>query len=468
MEKSPLEGTSGELQDWISVIERLPEVAPQIDVACLLTPQQEFISINKSASFPYSVGSDDLIGKKCYRMIHDQDEPIKECPCLETLETGEAAVGGIFQEGDHYFLPASAPITGGCGEIEAIAHTISEVTEQVESRESLRRYKRAIQRSTDLICATDLDNQYIFANTSYCEFHGVEPSNIINMTVEDVLNADTYAEIEPHVDRALDGEEVSFKMERSRPNGQTRIFDVRYYPLHERTQNIGVVAVMRDITEREHARRQLQVVDDLLRHTIRNEMTVIRGRAEQIIDQDEGNGVNAAESILSTADSLIAKSAKSRIITSILTDEPIKTQFNIKSIVIQAVEDVLDNRPNAKVIVSVTDGIRGQAIPKFSIAIEELVENAIIHNPNDSPTVVISSSYDEETVSIIVSDDGPGIPEMERDVLVSGKSPEPLDHGSGFGIWLVYWIINWSGGDITVRERHPKGSIVELELSRVK
>jgi signal transduction histidine kinase len=64
---------------------------------------------------------------------------------------------------------------------------------------------------------------------------------------------------------------------------------------------------------------------------------------------------------------------------------------------------------------------------------------------------------------IEVRDDGPGIPEQERSVLLEGTET-PLRHGSGLGLWLVYWGVVRLGGDLQFREREPRGSTVAVRL----
>lgn len=44
-------------------------------------------------------------------------------------------------------------------------------------------------------------------------------------------------------------------------------------------------------------------------------------------------------------------------------------------------------------------------------------------------------------------DDGPGIPEMERAVLETGEAVDPLYHGSGLGLWLVFSAVRVTAED---------------------
>jgi len=69
-------------------------------------------------------------------------------------------------------------------------------------------------------------------------------------------------------------------------------------------------------------------------------------------------------------------------------------------------------------------------------------------------------------VAVTVADDGPGMPDLDREVLVSGRAIESLSHGSGLGLWLVYWIVHRSAGSITVLDRDPRGTRVTMSLPR--
>ena len=71
-------------------------------------------------------------------------------------------------------------------------------------------------------------------------------------------------------------------------------------------------------------------------------------------------------------------------------------------------------------------------------------------------------SETDEQLRITISDDGPGIPEDERQVLAEGKE-EPLVHGQGLGLWLTYWIITTLDGEISV-PKSQQGTVIEIRL----
>jgi signal transduction histidine kinase len=110
----------------------------------------------------------------------------------------------------------------------------------------------------------------------------------------------------------------------------------------------------------------------------------------------------------------------------------------------------------------------------LGMAIDELLENAIEHNDTADPTVRItvdagsgSNASGDQFVTLEIADDGPGLPEMERQVFEAG-SETPLQHSSGLGLWLARWVVEDLGGEITVDDREPRGTVVRLRLPRAE
>jgi signal transduction histidine kinase len=102
----------------------------------------------------------------------------------------------------------------------------------------------------------------------------------------------------------------------------------------------------------------------------------------------------------------------------------------------------------------------------LSVAVENLLENAVEHNDADRPRVDVAvdpATGDDRYTRLSVADDGPVIPEPELAVLRKGVET-PLEHGSGIGLWLVHWAVTAAGGDVTFERTEPRGNVVTLVL----
>ncbi|MXR51143.1 PAS domain-containing protein [Halovenus sp. WSH3] len=386
------------------------------------------------------------------REVLDTEQPV-EFECTSTFErTGTEAT----------FSTQLYPYYDEDGTLAGTLSVYRDVSTLKARETELEQYKRAVDGATDLICAIDDDGEYLFANPQYCAYHGVDPEELPGMQTTDLFDQEAYDYITEYTDRALDGETIKYKMTRTHPNEGTRILDVRYFPLETDGEVTGFVAVLRDVTEREERARQLRVVDRVLRHNLRNDLTVISLEAERIGAGANGEIADAAETIQDHADSLLTTSNKSRGITEILSEQADSCQVDVADVVRTAGADIAD----ADVTIDAPDEATVSAAADLYRAIDELVTNAVVHSDRERPSISLSVDDTDEHVTITVADDGPGIPKMDRDVLESGRTIEDLYHGSGLGLWLVHWIVQRSGGSITVRDRSPRGSVIEIQLRK--
>jgi signal transduction histidine kinase len=99
-------------------------------------------------------------------------------------------------------------------------------------------------------------------------------------------------------------------------------------------------------------------------------------------------------------------------------------------------------------------------------AITNLVENAVKFAPRATIRLKISS----RAVTIEVEDDGPGISDARKDIMlepfVRGDDARNMDEGAGFGLGLsiARAIVVAHGGELTLNDRQPHGLIVRIEL----
>lgn len=210
--------------------------------------------------------------------------------------------------------------------------------------------------------------------------------------------------------------------------------------------------------------QQMQVIDRVLRHNLRNQMNVVLGTAQTIaVDADEetaelaSNIVEGGERLLETAD-------KERRITAILSEPTSMERFDIGDLVDTLVTYATKMHPHADISVTAPEELEVVASQHLGQAILELTNNAIEHSDRDHPAIDITISDHGGMADIAVVDDGPGIPKMERDILSEEAEMGPLYHGRGLGLWLVKLVVRDSEGTLEFEENEPRGSIVRLSV----
>jgi len=98
--------------------------------------------------------------------------------------------------------------------------------------------------------------------------------------------------------------------------------------------------------------------------------------------------------------------------------------------------------------------------------VAHLVENAVVYNDSDSPRVEVAVTDTTDTVTISVSDNGPGLPERQLDLLERGEIGSYEDRSTGFGLDLVRLLVRSYGGrtEATVSD---DGTTITLTLPRI-
>ncbi|SEV90104.1 sensor histidine kinase [Halobacterium jilantaiense] len=222
--------------------------------------------------------------------------------------------------------------------------------------------------------------------------------------------------------------------------------------------------VRRSVDESRERARQLQVLDRVLRHTLRNELNVVRGRAELLADADDPGVAGHAAHIVERCDDLLETAEKERVINQVLDTDTSAGPVDIPHAVERAVETARDDYPDAAIALDAPDHARAVTVPQFGVAVRELVENGIRHADRGPAQVAVDVTADEDVVRVRVTDHGPGIPEMERRVLSGEDAIDELHHSQGLGLWLVHWTVAHSGGDLSFADNDPRGSVVTITL----
>ncbi|MFT4944968.1 MAG: signal transduction histidine kinase [Halovenus sp.] len=100
---------------------------------------------------------------------------------------------------------------------------------------------------------------------------------------------------------------------------------------------------------------------------------------------------------------------------------------------------------------------------RLRVVFEQLIENALKHT-GEPPAVEITVTADEDSVSVRVADDGPGVPADELVGIVGERDRTQLTHGSGLGLWLVRLVLDDYGGDLSYESPPEYGSVFTVTL----
>ena len=264
------------------------------------------------------------------------------------------------------------------------------------------------------------------------DFYGLSLEEALDSLPEDVLTglrepADAAGTDEQtDLTVVIDGRERHFSLTRSTVTGPGGT-------------DLGQVLVFRDVTALKRRETELellqQILSRILRHNLRNELTVISGRAAQLAEAYDDERI---EEIQMASESVSTSIEKTRHLKQMARPDAPAVKYDLEIVVAEAIASVCEEFPAATVRTDL-DGARPVRVSEgLPLVIENLLENAIEHSDEAAPTVEVTVTATTDGQVLAVSDDGPGIDDGELAVLEARRETQ-LDHGSGIGLWLVTW-----------------------------
>lgn len=231
----------------------------------------------------------------------------------------------------------------------------------------------------------------------------------------------------------------------------------------------ATVLVLRDITDRRAAERRVTVLNRVLRHDLRNDISVIDGYLDllerELADAESETVTDALEVLIARTEGMLAVTEQAALAERIVDGDPEVRRVDLATIVRARCEQVRVEHPEVRLETTIAEEpVSVSAVAVFPSVVDNLIENAIEHSGRERPWLGVSVAVDPDrsVAEVRVADDGPGIPAADRDVLV-GIEPS-LENASGLGLWLINRITRLSGGDVEVTDREPEGTVVSLTV----
>ncbi|MFC6905567.1 hybrid sensor histidine kinase/response regulator [Halalkalicoccus tibetensis] len=231
-------------------------------------------------------------------------------------------------------------------------------------------------------------------------------------------------------------------------------------------------AIERKKTERElrTRTRELAILNQLTRHDIRNDISLVVGRAREVTEYVEPRGQDAVDEIIQSSNHILQLTRTvGDIVETVTDDEEVELHPVVLSQVLATEVEKAQGlyRDVELSIEGEVAGLRVRANDLLSSVVGNLISNAIFYNDKDVPVVTISAEATDETVLVRVADNGPGIPDRRKERIFAEGEQGAASSGMGIGLSLVDRLVTQYDGTIWVEDNDPEGSVFCVELDRV-
>lgn len=373
----------------------------------------------------------------------------------------------------HIFEPRLLPYNLADTETRTVLGIAVDVTERQQREQELKvktqRLDAILDNTTTPMFMKNADGRHQFVNHGYRDLFGLHDETIVGRTDYDLHPSAVADEVWGNGQTVIERGEPLEIEERVFVDGEERIFlssKVPIYDTGERSdpdEPVAVFGVASEITELRRHEEQLQRERDRLdefagvvSHDLRTPLSVAEGRLELAQEECDSEHLDAIETALErinriTGDALwLAREGR-----------------DIGSLDAVAVQDAVDSvwtlvadDADKAELEYVDDELESIAIEadydRLCQLLENLLGNAIEHGGGDVTVSVGTMDY-----GFYIEDDGPGIPDDQRDdVFTTGYSN--AEDGTGFGLSIVKQIAEAHGWDTRVTEGIDGGARFEI------
>mgnify|MGYP000518941317 CR=1 FL=1 len=343
--------------------------------------------------------------------------------------------------------------------------TYRDVTDRELNDRTLGRQEAFLGSSPDLIFVVDADGTVTYQSHASEEILGYEIPDLQGEEPIEYVHPDDRQAVEDDFERLLTepGETVTSEYRFQFPSGEYRWFENRAVNRLDDPDVEGILVVNRDITERKRRERELQRRNDrlaeftsIVSHDLRNPLQVAAGRLELARDYDLPGPVVA--NLTAIDDALDSMEA---LIDDLLTlaregDTISRTEHVALS---EIADDCWRNvaTEGAWLVVD-TDSVVLADPTRLRQCFENLFRNSVEHA---GPEVTVTVGDLDDGSGFFVADDGPGIPERERDDVFDFGYSTSAD-GTGFGLRIVEQVADAHDWDVSVIDSESGGARFEV------
>jgi len=443
----------------------------------------EYIDVNEAGCDMVGFSRDELLEMSVADLAPEQDNPEEMPNFVEVRETGHMRTDYQLRHKDGHTVDVIIEaVELEEGRFVAYVQDVSKQKQYEKALESTRdELRQIIDLIPDPIFVKNRDDEILLANEANAELLGATPEEVEGSPEPEFFpESDHYESLRQRDIEVIEsGESTIFEEELTSFVNEKLIFQTSRIPF--KTSEPGEDAVLgyaRDITdlreyeqEIEEQRDNLETLNQVLRHDVRNDLQLVTAYADLLAEESDDEEVKEyITTIQNNADHAVELMGTAQEIADVMLSATEEGQrVNLRAVLEKEVSEVQSLYPNAAVTLETTvPSVTINANDMVSSVFRNLLKNAIQHNDKPVAEVTVSSTEQEDTVAIRIADNGPGVPDDQKEAIF-GKGERNLESsGTGMGLYLVETLVTSYDGEVWVEDNDPEGSVFVVELPKAE
>lgn len=354
------------------------------DKVAVVAEDGTYTYVNQAAERILGFSQDQLVGSNAFSYVHSDDVDHLRATFADIVSQNGEHVEGTVEyrhrtaDGDYvWFESRCSNYTDD--DIGGYIVSSRDVTDRVEAErereETAVRLEELAGQTSDVLWVFSGDwSELLFINEAYADVYGGDTDRLLGdpSSFIDCVHPDDVDAVRDAMNRLSQGESVDMEYRvDARRNYNTWAW-IQAEPVVEDGDVVRIVGFTRDVTERRRRERQLVVIDNILRHNIRNDMNTILGYAN-LIAEDPESGDENAEIIRQVGTDLLATAEKQREINELFTNPIRPESLNLRDEIDDAVAAIEAEYPGVTIEVRAPNSLPARAVPQIEVAIVELL-----------------------------------------------------------------------------------------------
>ena len=215
------------------------------------------VDVNDAASFISGFSKDELVGKYIYE-LEASEMPGEVFEHIKVVfQKGQDRFESKHRKKDGSVIDVEMSVTWN-PESKMFFSFVRDITEQKRSQEQVQMLAHSIRSVGECVSVTDLENNIIFANESFCATYGYKNEELIGSNMSIVSSGKNNNDIAEIIIKATLNGGWHGELINKRKNGEEFPIELSTSEIYDESRNvIALIGVAKDITERKKAEQLL-------------------------------------------------------------------------------------------------------------------------------------------------------------------------------------------------------------------
>lgn len=251
------------------------------DAVCLLDPECRIVKVNQAMLDLVNQPAPEVLGRRCWEIMHDTPGPIDDCPLARMRQTGRRETL-ILPVGDRWLQVTADPILNGTGALAGAVHIITDITARRQTEETLQKWAHIFEHAGWGIAVANPDSNVLgLMNPAFARMYGYTVEELTGRPLQEIYTPESWADLPEHIALTHEKGHHAFETLHRRKDGTVFPVEVEVSAVKDEAGHVLYRAAhVQDITERQRTEAALKDSLAKLERTLQGTVAALSATVE--------------------------------------------------------------------------------------------------------------------------------------------------------------------------------------------